>query len=137
MFQRHLDMKVRVLQVDEDQPVPGLCSFCLLLLSTQILTIFSCICMQTHNSFIYHVHTLHSNPTYLKELLMTFFVLFSPFSMQPITFISWYVNGICLQAKRIKVINHHLKLKAGICLLQETRLNNSEQQVLTGPEYNL
>lgn len=38
--------------------------------------------------------------------------------------------------KNKKVINHLLKLKAGICLLQETQLNNSEQQILTGTQYN-
>lgn len=48
--------------------------------------------------------------------------------MQTLNLVTWNMFGFRNQAKRAKIIDHLIKLKADICFIQETHLTNSEQQ---------
>lgn len=50
--------------------------------------------------------------------------------MSHLKIVSWNVRGINSPAKRSKILNHLKKLKADICLLQETHLLESEHKKL-------
>lgn len=50
--------------------------------------------------------------------------------MQTLKLITWNVRGFHTTSKRIKVINHLVKLRADICFLQETHLTDTELQHL-------
>lgn len=56
--------------------------------------------------------------------------------MSHITFVSWNVHGIRSQVKKHKVLQHIMKLKADICLLQETHLHKSEEKSLKDTNFN-
>lgn len=43
---------------------------------------------------------------------------------------------VSAQTKRIKVINHLIKLKADICLIQETHLTSSDLEYLKFKQFN-
>ena len=55
---------------------------------------------------------------------------------QTLNLITWNVRGIRARPKRTAIINHLTKLKADICLLQETHLSNSESHMLQSQQFN-
>lgn len=56
--------------------------------------------------------------------------------MSKVKFVSWNVRGLGNQNKKLKVLNHLLKLKADICLLQETHATDQTYQKIKTSHYN-
>lgn len=56
--------------------------------------------------------------------------------MQSLKFITWNVRGFRNQIKRLRVINHLIKLGADVCFLQETHLTETELQHLNFKQFD-
>lgn len=56
--------------------------------------------------------------------------------MAPLTFLTWNIRGVGSQAKRVRVLNHLVNLKADICLLQETHLSDSDYTRIKSTQFS-